>query len=65
MLEDIILRLDIFNLIPRMADLYFRLFSSFQDLFDNAEIDIVEHRTPVGRELEKLLKIPIGKEPLF
>ena len=31
-----------------------------QDLFDNAEIDVVEHRTPVGRELEKLLKIPIG-----
>ena len=28
-------------------------------LFDNANISIVEHRTPVGRELEKLLKIPI------
>ena len=28
-------------------------------LFSNADISIVEHRTPVGRELEKLLKIPI------
>merc|ERR1719195_705561 len=28
-------------------------------LFSNADITIVEHRTPVGRELEKLLKIPI------
>ena len=28
-------------------------------LFTNADISIVEHRTPVGRELEKLLKIPI------
>jgi hypothetical protein len=50
---------------PRLTNLLFRLFFSFQDLFDNAEIDIVEHRTPVGRELEKLLKIPIGKDLAF
>ncbi len=31
----------------------------YQDLFENADISVIEHRTPVGRELEKLLKIPI------
>ena len=30
-----------------------------KQLFNNADISVVEHRTPVGRELEKLLKIPI------
>jgi len=30
-----------------------------KQLFSNADISVVEHRTPVGRELEKLLKIPI------
>ena len=30
-----------------------------KDLFTNVDIDVIEHRTPVGRELEKLLKIPI------
>merc|ERR1719391_1496760 len=30
-----------------------------KQLFASAEIAIVEHRTPVGRELEKLLKIPV------
>ena len=30
-----------------------------KDLFTNADIYVVEHRTPVGRELEKLLKNPI------
>ena len=28
-------------------------------LFSNADIAVVEHRTPVGRELERLLKISI------
>jgi len=30
-----------------------------KDLFSNVDVDVIEHRTPVGRELEKLLKIPI------
>lgn len=29
-------------------------------LFDNIALDRVEHSTPVGRELEKLLKIPVN-----
>jgi len=41
------------------VDLIDRVLHNTKDLFTNADISVVEHRTPVGRELEKLLKIPI------
>ncbi|XP_023337734.1 vacuolar protein sorting-associated protein 35 isoform X1 [Eurytemora carolleeae] len=41
------------------VDLIDRVLHNTKDLFESADIGIVEHRTPVGRELEKLLKIPI------
>jgi len=41
------------------VDLIDKVLHNTKDLFENAEISVIEHRTPVGRELEKLLKIPI------
>jgi len=41
------------------VDLIDKVLSNTKELFENAEIFVVEHRTPVGRELEKLVKIPI------
>ena len=41
------------------VDMIDTVLDNTKQLFDNADISVVEHRTPVGRELEKLLKIPI------
>ena len=41
------------------VDMIDTVLDNTKQLFENAEISTVEHRTPVGRELEKLLKIPI------
>jgi len=41
------------------VDLIDKVLHNTKDLFENADISVIEHRTPVGRELEKLLKIPI------
>lgn len=41
------------------VDMIDTVLDNTKQLFTNADISIVEHRTPVGRELEKLLKIPI------
>ena len=41
------------------VDMIDTVLNNTKELFVNAEISVVEHRTPVGRELEKLLKIPI------
>merc|ERR1719266_1136641 len=40
-------------------DMIDTVLNNTKQLFASAEITIVEHRTPVGRELEKLLKIPV------
>merc|ERR1719461_695230 len=40
-------------------DMIDTVLNNTKQLFASAEISVVEHRTPVGRELEKLLKIPI------
>lgn len=40
-------------------DMIDTVLSNTKLLFTNAEITVVEHRTPVGRELERLLKIPV------
>ena len=41
------------------VDMIDTVLKNTKDLFTNADISVVEHRTPVGRELEKLLKIPM------
>ena len=41
------------------VDMIDTVLDNTKQLFANADISTVEHRTPVGRELEKLLKIPI------
>ena len=41
------------------VDMIDTVLDNTKQLFNNAYITTVEHRTPVGRELEKLLKIPI------
>ena len=41
------------------VDMIDTVLDNTKQLFSNADISVVEHRTPVGRELEKLLKIPI------
>ena len=40
-------------------DMIDTVLNNTKQLFASAEISTVEHRTPVGRELEKLLKIPV------
>jgi vacuolar protein sorting-associated protein 35 len=41
------------------VDMIDTVLSNTKELFAGADITVVEHRTPVGRELEKLLKIPV------
>jgi len=62
--EDIVsLEVSLMNLAHKCyqerIDMIDTVLANTKDLFANAEISVVEHRTPVGRELEKLLKIPV------
>merc|ERR1719228_700940 len=62
--EDIVsLEVSLMNLAHKCyqerIDLIDTVLDNTKQLFANADIAVVEHRTPVGRELEKLLKIPI------
>ena len=62
--EDIVsLEVSLMNLAHKCyterVDMIDTVLKNTKDLFTNADISVVEHRTPVGRELEKLLKIPI------
>ena len=65
--EDIIsLEVSLLNLAHKCyterVDMFDTVLKNTKDLFTNADISVVEHRTPVGRELEKLLKIPIDND---
>ena len=60
--EDIVsLEVSLLNLAHKCyterVDMFDTVLKNTKDLFTNADISVVEHRTPVGRELEKLLKI--------
>ena len=60
--EDIVsLEVSLLNLAHKCytesVDMIDTVLKNTYDLFTNADIYVVEHRTPVGRELEKLLKI--------
>lgn len=62
--EDIVsLEVSLMNLAHKCyqerIDLIDTVLDNTKQLFANAEIQVVEHRTPVGRELERLLKIPV------
>jgi len=62
--EDIVsLEVSLMNLAHKCyqerIDMIDTVLKNTKDLFVNADITVVEHRTPVGRELEKLLKIPV------
>jgi len=62
--EDIVsLEVSLMNLAHKCyterVDMIDTVLKNTKDLFSNADIAVVEHRTPVGRELERLLKIPI------
>jgi len=62
--EDIVsLEVSLINLAHKCysgkVELIDTVLNNTKDLFTNVDIDVIEHRTPVGRELEKLLKIPI------
>ena len=62
--EDIVsLEVSLMNLAHKCyqerIDMIDTVLANTKDLFANVDISVVEHRTPVGRELEKLLKIPV------
>jgi len=62
--EDIVsLEVSLMNLAHKCyqerVDMIDTVLQNTKELFVNADISVVEHRTPVGRELEKLLKIPV------
>ena len=60
--EDIVsLEVSLMNLAHKCyterVDMIDTVLKNTKDLFINTDISVVEHRTPAGRELEKLLKI--------
>ena len=63
--EDIFtLEVSLINLVHKCycgrADLFDIVLHNTKDLFINADVYVVRHRTPADRELEKLLRVPIG-----